>query len=119
MDTSLEDDETDDPIALLAKTRFKIDFLYPLQRMAIANVLDAEDSPDPIRQMVLFPTGFGKSICFQLPALVTVGLTVVVYPLLALMSDQRHSLDGRKIANVLLRGAMTEEEWTQAQRMLD
>lgn len=119
MDTSLEDDETGDPIARLARTRFKIDFLYPLQRMAIANVLDAEDSPDPIRQMVLFPTGFGKSICFQLPALVTVGLTVVVYPLLALMSDQRHSLDGRKIANVLLRGAMTEEEWTQAQRMLD
>ena len=100
-----------DPVAALASVKFGIDYLFPLQRMAIANILDAVESDLPVRQLVLFPTGFGKSICFQLPALLAPGPTAVVYPLLALMNDQKNSLDRRGIPSALFRGGLADEEW--------
>jgi len=100
----------EDPVAALASVKFGIDYLFPLQRMAIANILDAAQTGENIRQMVLFPTGFGKSLCFQLPALLCPGPTVVVYPLLALMNDQERSLGKRGIASAVFRGQMDEDE---------
>ena len=100
-----------EPVAELARKQFGIDYLFPLQRMSIANVLDAVDSEAPIRQLVLFPTGFGKSICFQLPALFAPGPTVIVYPLLALMNDQKNSLDRRGIPSAVFRGGMKDGDW--------
>jgi ATP-dependent DNA helicase RecQ len=99
-----------DGVAALAKERFGIEYLFPLQRMAVANVLDAITGEEPSRQLVLFPTGFGKSLCFQLPALLAPGPTVVVYPLLALMNDQKRSLEKRGIPCAFFRGGMEEEE---------
>lgn len=99
----------EDPVAALASERFGIDYLFPLQRMAIANILDGMESEEPLRQLVLFPTGFGKSLCFQLPALLAEAPTVVVYPLLALMNDQRRSLERRGIPSVIFRGGMDKE----------
>ncbi len=99
-----------DPVADLASSKFGIDYLFPLQRMAVANVLDAAEGEGPSRQLVLFPTGFGKSLCFQLPALLAPGPTVVVYPLLALMNDQKRSLEKRGIPCAFFRGGMDEEE---------
>ncbi|HBE45997.1 hypothetical protein SPIROBIBN47_130043 [uncultured spirochete] len=101
-----------DPVAKLARERFKIDHLAPLQRFVIANILDADtENLLPYRQLVLFPTGFGKSVCFQLPSLVLEGLTVVVYPLLALMNDQKRRLDEAGIPCALFRGGLADEEW--------
>lgn len=99
-----------DPVAALASSKFGIDYLFPLQRMAVANVLDAAEGEGPSRQLVLFPTGFGKSLCFQLPALLAPGPTVVVYPLLALMNDQKRSLEKRGIPCAFFRGGMEDEE---------
>ena len=79
--------------------------------MAIANVIDAAWAEEPFRQLVLFPTGFGKSLCFQLPALFVPGISLVIYPLLALMNDQKRSLDRNGIASSLIRGGMTAEGW--------
>lgn len=107
---SLENDGTEDPVAQLARERFQIPYLMPLQRMVIANIMDSLDSTDQLYQMALFPTGFGKSICFQLPALFLPGLTVIVYPLLALMADQKQSLDRLGIPCSLLRGGLAIEE---------
>ncbi len=100
----------EDVVAERARKDFGIPYLFPLQRMAIANVLDASLGEEDFRQLVLFPTGFGKSLCFQLPALFVPGITLVVYPLLALMNDQKRSLDGRGIGNSLLRGGMGGKE---------
>ncbi len=66
----------------LLKTIFGYDAFWPLQADIIANVLARRDT------LAIMPTGGGKSLCYQLPALLFEGLTVVVSPLIALMQDQ-------------------------------
>jgi ATP-dependent DNA helicase RecQ len=102
------DDE--DPVSTLARERFGVGFLFPYQRLAMANVLDSVQSDGPIRQLVLLPTGFGKSLCFQLPALLLPGPTVVAYPLLALMADQKRRLESLGMACALFRGGQEPSE---------
>jgi ATP-dependent DNA helicase RecQ len=98
-----------DPITQLATTVFGIPYLYPYQRLVVGNILDTlQNTGDegPLRQIVLLPTGSGKSLCFQLPSLLGSGLTVVVYPLLGLISDQQRRLDDRGIKAITLKGGM-------------
>lgn len=117
----------EDPVARLAVERFGINYLYPYQRLAIANALDAlsgqaigdesyggPEPDDPRGQLVLLPTGFGKSLCFQIPALAAGGLSVVAYPLLGLMADQARSLAKRGIAHAVLKGGMDRTERDRA-----
>lgn len=66
----------------LLKTVFGYDAFRPLQAEVIANVLAGRDT------LAVMPTGSGKSLCYQLPALLFDGLTVVVSPLISLMHDQ-------------------------------
>jgi ATP-dependent DNA helicase RecQ len=107
----MDDETASDPIAALAKDRFALEYLFPYQRLVAANVLDAAaDGAEPLRQLVLLPTGFGKSLCFQLPALLLPRPTVVVYPLLALMADQARRLGSLGIPCVLFRGGMEADE---------
>jgi ATP-dependent DNA helicase RecQ len=120
-------DSTEDPIERTARERFGLDYLYPYQRLVAANVLDAAlDAPTPrdpeggrLRQIVLLPTGFGKSLCFQLPALLLPRPSLVVYPLLALMQDQRRRLEGLGIASALFRGGMSPEERRAAESSVE
>jgi len=66
----------------LLKRVFGYDDFRPLQEAIVGNVLDGRDS------LAVMPTGSGKSLCYQLPALLFSGLTVVVSPLISLMEDQ-------------------------------
>ena len=64
------------------KRFYGYDSLYPIQEQIVGHVLDGNDA------VVLMPTGGGKSLCYQLPALMMDGCAIVVSPLLALMQDQ-------------------------------
>ena len=106
-----------DPLLDRAKELFGISYLFPYQRLAIHNILSclgvyggegAEASPGD--QLIILPTGAGKSLCFQLPAALIPGLTLVVYPLLSLMADQERRLKAAGIRNRCLRGGQSEEE---------
>src|SRR5437763_17175649 len=60
--------------------------------------------------LAVLPTGAGKSLCFQLPALMTAGLTLVVSPLISLMQDQVGALRRRGIAAAYLNSLLTPEQ---------
>lgn len=108
-----------DPLGHLAATRFGVDYLYPLQRFVAANVLDAPAYEGGFRQLALLPTGFGKSLCFQLPALLLEGPTVAVYPLLALMEDQARRLAEVGLGAAVFRGGMEEAERRKAEKAIE
>jgi RecQ family ATP-dependent DNA helicase len=82
--------------------RFGLRAFRPGQREAVQAALDGRDS------LVVMPTGGGKSLCYQLPALVGDGLVVVVSPLIALMSDQRARLERAGVSAAMLASGMAE-----------
>jgi ATP-dependent DNA helicase RecQ len=110
--------EIEDPINAYASSHFGIRYLYPYQRLVVANVLDAlEGSPgsdNQERQIVILPTGAGKSLCFQLPAGLCPGPTLVAYPLLGLMADQLRRLEQTGLEVAVLKGGMSRTERLRA-----
>ena len=79
--------EIDRRMLALARKRFGLSSFRPGQALAIRNVLAGIDT------LAIMPTGGGKSLCYQLPALALSGVTLVVSPLIALMKDQHDKLE--------------------------
>jgi ATP-dependent DNA helicase RecQ len=93
----------DDARAVL-QARFGYGAFRPGQERAIVSVLSKRDT------LVVLPTGGGKSLCYQVPALVTRGLTVVVSPLISLMKDQVDALERRGIAAAFINSTLSSSE---------
>ena len=100
----------DDSLHGLLRRHFGHDAFRPLQERAIRLALAGRDT------VVLMPTGGGKSLCYQLPALARDGLTLVVSPLIALMKDQVDALHGRGIAAGCLNSSMRSDEVAEVRR---
>ncbi|GHV79443.1 ATP-dependent DNA helicase RecQ [Spirochaetia bacterium] len=137
--------EIPDPVTQAVKELFGLSYLFPYQRLVVANILEAAEAAGaPVswplglqdhnddsdanetandtdhaddsdrtamgRQIVILPTGAGKSLCFQLPAMLFEGPTLVIYPILSLMADQERRLQERGFAPVILRGGQSRTE---------
>ena len=94
----------EDPVSTAAFRTFGIRYLFPYQRLVVENVLERRS------QIVILPTGAGKSLCFQLPAVLLDGPTLIVYPLLSLLADQKRRLEEKGISIGLIRGGQSREE---------
>lgn len=92
-----------DPLEIL-RSHWGYDSFRPMQREIIDSVLAGRDT------LGLLPTGGGKSLTFQVPALALPGLTVVVTPLISLMKDQVDNLRARGITAVCLHSGLTRAE---------
>ena len=87
------------------KSVFGYDEFRPLQREIIDCVLAKRDV------LAVMPTGGGKSLCYQVPALIFPGLTIVVSPLIALMQDQVAQLDAAGVSALFINSTLDRDEW--------
>lgn len=97
------------PVSLqaLLKSTFGYDQFRPLQQKIIENVLAKRDT------LVIMPTGGGKSLCYQIPALMFTGLTVVVSPLISLMKDQVEQLHEAGVAAAFLNSSLDPGDYAK------
>src|SRR5688572_18793472 len=95
---------SDGQLLSLLKQYFGFTSFRPLQQEIIRDALAGKDV------FALLPTGGGKSLCFQLPALARPGLTVVVSPLIALMKDQVDALQASGVAATFLNSTLGADE---------
>ena len=86
------------------QTHFGHDSFREGQEAVIRALMDGESA------LALFPTGAGKSLCYQLPAVLLEGTALVISPLIALMKDQVDALRARGIAAARLDSSLTAEE---------
>ena len=100
-----QDNATDELLTALQKYFGYVDFRDG-QREVVEKILNGENI------LAAFPTGYGKSLCYQLPALMLPGVTVIVSPLISLMKDQVDALREQKIyAVALLNSSLRWEEY--------
>ena len=93
---------------VVLKSVFGYDSFRLLQKDIITHVLSGKDT------LAVMPTGGGKSLCYQIPALIFDGLTVVVSPLISLMQDQVASLNAAGVSAVFLNSTVEWEDYLDA-----
>jgi len=93
--------------ATILKDTFGYDTFRPFQQEVIENVLARRDT------LAIMPTGGGKSLCYQIPALLFDGLTVVVSPLISLMKDQAEQLGALGVPALFLNSSLSQEAYQE------
>ncbi|MBI3856022.1 MAG: ATP-dependent DNA helicase RecQ [Planctomycetes bacterium] len=98
-----------DPLLDVVKKYWDYDELRPLQREAMTAAINGRDS------LVVLPTGGGKSLCYQAPALLSDKLTIVVSPLISLMKDQVDRLLSRGVAAAFINSSLESSDRSRVQ----
>ena len=75
------------------------------QEEIINNLINKKDC------LAIMPTGAGKSVCYQIPALIFSGITIVISPLISLMKDQVDSLNNKNIPSVYINSSLSFSEY--------
>ena len=97
-----------DPRALqVLKQYWGYDSFRPAQEVPVSTLLDNQDI------VAIMPTGAGKSICFQVPAMLKPGLTIVFSPLISLMKDQVDGLRMQKIPAAFINSTLDQESFNK------
>ena len=92
----------------ILKTYFGYDSFREGQEVIIESILSGEDA------LAIMPTGAGKSICYQVPALILPGITLVISPLISLMQDQVKALNEVGIHAAFINSSLTETQIAKA-----
>ena len=100
---------TQKPLEVLRRV-FGHEVFRPYQNVIIDNILDGNDA------LVVLPTGVGKSLCYQLPALIFDGMTVVISPLISLMEDQVVKLRNRNINAAFLNSMLSHSAYLETMK---
>ena len=98
----------------ILKNNFGISYLRPHQELIIDHVLEQDES----NLLALLPTGGGKSLCFMLPILVKHKLTIIIYPLISLINDQRNRFEKASIPYEVIIGGMDRFEKLESLKRL-
>ena len=98
-------DNMTSPVTTILKNVFGYDSFWPLQEEVIGHILERKDA------LIVMPTGGGKSLCYQIPALIIDGLTVVVSPLISLMKDQVDQLRECGVPAIFLNSSLDMDEY--------
>lgn len=96
--------EWSEEVHLILKSQFKLDSFRSLQSSTINATLSNEDV------ILIMPTGGGKSLCYQLPALIRPGVSLVISPLVSLMEDQLLAVKNLGIESAMLKASSSREE---------
>ena len=91
----------------ILKNTFGYDTYRPLQQEVIENVMGRRDT------LAVMPTGGGKSLCYQIPAILFGGLTVIVSPLISLMKDQVEQLRAFGVPSLFLNSSLSPQEYME------
>ncbi|MGH8733603.1 MAG: DEAD/DEAH box helicase, partial [Burkholderiales bacterium] len=99
-------------LSQLLRRTFRLRRLRPGQQEVIDSVLAGRDT------LAIMPSGAGKSLCYQLPALQMRGTTIVVSPLIALMKDQSDKLEDHGVDAAAVNSALSAAERRKAERLI-
>ena len=108
---------TDRKVHSLLVDTFHLTSLYPFQELVIKKILEQEGhygealvKPGVQSHLIILPTGSGKSVCFTLPAMLLSSITLIIYPLLSLLSDQKRRMEELGEHPVILKGGQSAQE---------